>query len=71
MLNQLITDAEIYCAARGIKLATLGAYAVGDRTLFARLGRGGECLPSTVDRVRRYMAENPTAQTPTPNEDAA
>lgn len=59
MIEQFITDARAYCAARGIKLVTLGRYAVDDKELFPRLLRGGQCLPRTMDRVRAYMAENP------------
>ncbi len=81
MIDDLIRDARAYCDARGIKLATLGAYAVGDKTLFGRLESGGECLPRTARRVREYMADNPlpvsistpeaTPDTPEPEADAA
>lgn len=59
MYDDFICEAERYCAARGIRLSTLGAYAVGDKTLFTRLRNNGNCLPPTMERVRRYMAENP------------
>lgn len=61
MFDDFIKEAREFCAARGIKLSTLGRYAVGDRTLFDRLETGGQCLPRTMQRVRTYMAENPPA----------
>lgn len=74
MINAFITDATAYCARRGIKLATLGQYAVRDKTLFNRLSTGGSCELRTIMRVQTYMAENPPAATvPTTSntEDAA
>lgn len=61
MYDDFISEAERYCAARGIRLSTLGAYASGDRTLFERLKSGKNCLPPTMERVRRYMAANPVS----------
>lgn len=59
MLDQFLKEARAYCAARGIKLETLGYYAVSDSKLFPRLESGGECLPRTMRRVREYMKANP------------
>lgn len=63
MIEDFLTEARAYCAARNIKLATLGRYAVDDKDLFPRLERGGQCLPRTMDRVREYMAANPVPET--------
>lgn len=59
MTQDFIIDAQAYCAERGIKLSTLGKYAVGDGSLFARLMAGRRCFPDTLDRVREYMRKNP------------
>jgi hypothetical protein len=59
MIKQLLSEAEAYCEAAGIKLATLGYYATNDTRLFARLQAGGECLPRTAAKVRAYMRDNP------------
>lgn len=59
MIQEFLNEARAYCAARGIKLVTLGRYAVDDKELFPRLMRGGQCLPRTMERVRQYMNENP------------
>lgn len=59
MIDEFISEAVVYCERRNIKLATLGAYSVGDRTLFSRLKNNGQCLPRTMDRVRSYMRDNP------------
>lgn len=71
MIADLLSDARAYCAARGITLTTLGVYAVADSRLFARLEAGGECLPRTVRRVRKYMAENPPPVAEDPEKDVA
>lgn len=63
MIHDFIAEAEAYCAARDIKLETLGRYAVEDTRLFPRLKNGGQCLPRTMDRVRAYMAANPVSET--------
>jgi hypothetical protein len=57
--DPFLADAERYCAAAGIKLSTLGLYAVGNSRFFANLKAGRPCLTSTLERVRRYMQENP------------
>jgi hypothetical protein len=62
MIKQLLSEAEAYCGAAGIKLATLGYYATNDTRLFARLRSGGECLPRTAEKVRAYMRDNPPKQ---------
>lgn len=59
MRQEFIIEAQAYCAERGIKLSTLGKYAVGDGSLFARLMAGRRCFPDTLDRVREYMKANP------------
>ena len=59
MIEEFISEAKRYCDAAGIKLSTLGQYAVTDNSLFARLESGGQCLPRTMTKVRDYMAANP------------
>lgn len=62
----ILDDASRYCAAAGIKLSTLGLYAVGNSRLFANLKAGRPCLTTTLDRVYRYMAEHPCPAPTTP-----
>lgn len=57
--RRLIDDAERYCADAGIKLSSLGLYAVGNSRLFASLKAGRPCLTTTIERVRRYIEDNP------------
>lgn len=57
------SEASAYCHRAGIKLATLGAYAVGDKTVFSRLDRGGNVGVVTLKRILDYMADNPRAGT--------
>lgn len=60
-ISDLIGEAERYCAARGISLWRLGALAVNDGKFFHRLKGGGGCTIATLGKARRYMAENPIA----------
>lgn len=59
--DDILSAAERYCADGGIKLSTLGLYAVGNSRFFANLKAGRPCLTSTLDRVRWYMVNNPRA----------
>lgn len=57
--SELISAAERYCASRGISLSRLGGLAVNDGKFFRRLQAGGSCTIDTLNKVRRYMADNP------------
>ena len=61
MITEFIHDCSDYAKRRGISLVTLGLYAVSDSRLFTRLEAGGQCMPRTMDRVRDYIARNPTS----------
>lgn len=65
-ISQLIFDATAYCEAKGIRLSTLGAYAVNDNAFFTRLQSGGEALPRTIRKVREYMEAHPPAKQTNP-----
>lgn len=65
----IVPAAERYCAAAGIKLSTLGYYAVGNTRLFANLAAGRPCLTSTLARVARYMRDHPVSASTTPDPD--
>lgn len=64
-MEQLITDIKAYIKKAGIKPSTFGTYAAGDGKLLSRLekrgpaGRAGQCLPSTEQKIRGFMTENP------------
>lgn len=58
-IADLIAEAEAYCAAKGIKLSTLGLYALENSRWFDDRRAGKPCLTKTILRVRQYMAENP------------
>lgn len=60
--SDLIATAERYCDAAGIKLSTLGSYAVGNSRWFDDRRAGRPCLNTTIDRVIRYMADNAPEQ---------
>lgn len=59
IIEAFVAECRSYCQERNISLASLGAYAVNDNSLFVRLEGDGQCLPRTMGKIRRYMAENP------------
>jgi hypothetical protein len=58
-MDDLLKEISTYCAQRKISWSTFGNYAVSDGKFVDRLSRGGQCLPTTAQRARAYMAENP------------
>ena len=75
-MSELLALIADYCERTSTAPSTFGRRALGDPGFVARLQSGGQCLPRTMDRVRAYMAENPSgarkaASTPEPEADAA
>ena len=64
-----IAELEAYAARVGLRPSTICLRAIGNGHLHRRLTDGGDCSSGTIERVRRYMVENPP--TPAPSEDAA
>ena len=59
-MEHLIQEIKDYCQARGMALGTFGSRAVNDGKLMDRLqNKSGECLPRTIARIRKFMADNP------------
>lgn len=69
MLDEFLSEARVYAAARGITLTTLGLYAVADSRLFNRLESGGQCMPRTMERVREYIRKNPASNSEVSHDD--
>lgn len=59
MSDDLKTEIETYCELRGIAPTTFGRLARLGGTFYPRLVSGGESLPRTVAKARRFMADNP------------
>lgn len=55
----LICDIERHAAESGYAVSTICREAVNDGGFVRRLRDGGQCLPATAARVRRWLAENP------------
>ena len=54
-------EIEAYAAARGIKPATVLQYAVGlGGNVWAKWQSGASCQITTAERIREYIAENPS-----------
>ena len=65
MIEEFLTEARTYCKKRGIKLGVLGYYAVNNSKLLPHLAGGGDCQVRTIERVRKYMRDNPPPEAAT------
>lgn len=54
-----IAEISAYAASIGLRPSTVCLRAVGNGHLYNRLTDGGDCSSRTMERVRRYMADNP------------
>ena len=67
--DDLVDEIEAYCRDAGIAETTFGRIVVNDGKFVGRLREGKGVTTATVDRVRRFLAENgatPGAGTPDP-----
>lgn len=71
MLSDLIDEIEGYAKRRGIKETTFGRLAADDGKFVGRLRDGKGVTIATVERVRKYMRDNPAPPTPTSRSEAA
>ena len=71
MMTDFLNEIEAYLTRTDTKPSRFGREFVCDPGFVARLRRGGECKPSTIDRVRSEMAKNPNGLSPTQSCDAA
>jgi hypothetical protein len=60
--TELLTEINDYLAASGVAESTFGVLSVNDGKLVGRLRAGKGITIETVERVRKYIADNP----PTP-----
>jgi hypothetical protein len=71
-MEQLIREIEVYAAGRGILPATVVQNATGHGGLtWAKWQRGATCSLRTAEKIRAYMAANPPALAPTPDQGEA
>ena len=54
--NDLMAEIAAFCGRRGMGVSVFGLAAIGDPSFYRDLENGRECKPSTVRRVRDYMA---------------
>jgi hypothetical protein len=54
----LLAEIRAFCAATGMAETTFGQKAVHEWTLVQRLAEGRSIELKTVDRVRKFIAEN-------------
>ena len=57
--EQLIENAEDYCAKRQFSLARLATIVINDGKFFKRVKTGGGCTIQTYEKFQSYFAENP------------
>lgn len=53
--DELLSLIEDHCAKNGVSPATFGLRAVNDGKLVPRLKGGGQCLPSTQEKILRHL----------------
>lgn len=59
-INDLIQDIESYLARTGMTETKFGLLAANNGSLISRISRArGNVKISTIDKVRRFMADNP------------
>ncbi|RAP39661.1 hypothetical protein BYZ73_19265 [Rhodovulum viride] len=68
MMSAFRNEIEAFLAESGMKPSTLGREVLNDPGFVARIRKGGECRPSTIDKVRREIE---VLRRATPTEDAA
>lgn len=66
--DHILTLAKRYAAHKGMKISSLGAYAVNDGKFFARLENGGSCTLRTAEKVMVYFRDVWPADLEWPNE---
>lgn len=56
--KQITKLASVLSEHRGLKLSTIGAYALRDGKFFKRLDRGGGCTLRTAARLTEWLSQN-------------
>lgn len=56
-IEHLTILAEAYSAHRGLKLSTVGVYAVNDGKFFDRIKAGGGCTIRTAEKVMSWFGD--------------
>lgn len=62
LIDEFISRLEAFAASHGISPATVTSRAVGNSRLYARLKSGGDCGTRVIERVDKYMADNPPTE---------
>lgn len=58
-MEQFISEIQSYCERTGMSASAFGMASMNDHKFVGRLKAGGQCLPSTMQRVRAFMESNP------------
>ena len=56
--EQLIKDAEAFCATKNYSLGRLGILVVNDGKFFDGIKAGNDCTTRTLERFQTYFHEN-------------
>lgn len=62
MHNDLLSEIDAYCSARGITPQTFGRLAGQGGNFYNRLRDGRRAWPETVAKVRKFMVDNPAVK---------
>jgi hypothetical protein len=58
-MQTLLAEIERHAAESGFAASTICREAVNDGGFARRLREGGQCLPATASKLRRWLAANP------------
>jgi homoserine dehydrogenase len=61
MMNDFVSEIETFLEETGTTPSKFGRLALNDPGFVFRLRSGGECRPSTMEKVRRKISEIRTA----------
>jgi hypothetical protein len=64
--DQILSEIRDYCRATQTAESTFGRLVVNDGKLVSRLRDGAKITTGTLDKVRAYLTEHPTAAVPSP-----
>ena len=70
-IERLVSEIETYARRAGISPSTVGERAGQGGRFYKRLKEGRRAWPDTIEKVRRYMEDNPPPPPETKDSEAA
>lgn len=61
--EELLREAETFCAATGMSKARLATIVVNDGKFFDRIEAGGDCTTGTLEKFQAHFARKASGET--------